>query len=67
MVEGFLATMIKDPDLEEAAYDEDLRAVTMGWKYNEEGVRDVDELVATAVEAIEDDVTDDDMLIDWSK
>ena len=41
-----------------------VRAVTTGWKYYEEGVRDVDELVAAAVEAIEDDVTDEDMLID---
>ena len=65
---GLLATMIqgKDTEPEEAAYDEDfllVRAVTMGWKYFEEGVRDVDELVAAAVEAIEDDVTDEDMLI----
>ena len=41
-----------------------LRAVTTGWKFYEEGVRDVDVLVAAAVEAIERDVTDQDMLID---
>ena len=67
--EGLLATMIqgKDTEVEEAAYDEDfllVRAVTTGWKYNEEGVRDVDVLVAAAVEAIEKDVTDQDMLMD---
>ena len=67
--EGLLATMIQETDteLEEAAYDEDflqVRAVTTGWKYYEEGVRDVDELVAVAVQAIEKDVTDEDMLID---
>ena len=57
----------KDTKLEEATYDEDfllVRVVTTGWKYYEEGVRDVDELVAVAVEAIEDDVTDEDMLTD---
>ena len=41
-----------------------IRAVTTGWKYYEEGVRDVDVLVAAAVEAIEKDVTDQDMLMD---
>ena len=41
-----------------------MRAVTTGWKYHEEGVRDVDLLVAAAVEAIEKDVTDKDMLTD---
>ena len=67
MSEGLLATMIKDTELEEAAYDEDfllVRAVTTGWKYCEEGVRDVDVLVAAAVEAIEKDVMDKDMLTD---
>ena len=57
MSEGFLATIIKDTELEEAAHDEDfllVRAVTTGWKYYEEGVRDVDVLVAAAVEAIEE-------------
>ena len=66
MFEGLLATMIKDTELEEAAYDEDfllVRAVTTGWKYYEESVRDVDELVAVAVEAIEEHVTDEDMLL----
>ena len=54
MSEGWLASMIKDTELEEGAYDEDfllVRAVTTGWDY-EEGVRDVDELVAIAVEAM---------------
>ena len=67
MSEGLLATMIKDTEMEEAAYDEDfllVRAVTTGWKYYEEGVRDIDELVAAAVESVEDDVTDEEMLID---
>ena len=67
MSEGLLATMIKDTKLEEATYDEDfllVRAVTTGWKYYEEGVRDVDVLVAAAVEAIEKDVTDQDTLMD---
>ena len=39
-----------------------VRAVTTGWKYYEEGVRDIDELVA-AVESVEDDVTDEEMLL----
>ena len=59
--------MIKDTKLEEATYDEDfllVRAATTGWKYYEEGVSDVDVLVAAAVEAIEKDVTDQDMLLD---
>ena len=69
MSEGLLATMIqgKDTELEEVAHDEGfllVRAVTTGWKYYEEGVRDVDELVAVAVEAIEENVTDEDMLTD---
>ena len=67
MSEGLLATMIEDTELEEAADDEDfllVRAVTAGWKYCEEGVRDVDVLVAAAVEAIEKDLTDQDMVID---
>ena len=70
MSEGLLATMIQEDDteLEEAAapYDEDfllIRAVMTGRKYYEEGERDVDVLVAAAVEAIEGDVTDHDMLI----
>ena len=63
--EGLLTTMIqgKDTKLEEATCDEDFLLVpslTTGWKCYEEGVRDVDELVAVAVEAIEDDVTDED-------
>ena len=65
--EGLLATVVKDTDLEEAAYDEDfllVRAVTTGWKNYGEGVRDIDELVAAAVESVEDDVTDEEMLID---
>ena len=58
MFEGLLATMIqgKDTELEEATYDEDfllVRVVMTGWKYHEEGVRDVDVLVAAAVEAID--------------
>ena len=66
-----LATVIQDDDteLEEAAapYDQDfllVRATTTGWKYYEEGERDVDVLVAAAVEAIEGDVTDHDMRVD---
>ena len=34
------------------------RAITTGWKCYWEGERDVDELIAAAVEAIEGDVTD---------
>ena len=67
MSEGWPATMIKDTELEEAAYDEDfllVKAVTTGRRYCEEGVRDIDELVAAAVESVEDDVTDEEMLID---
>ena len=65
MSEGLLATMIQEDDteLEEAAapYDDDfllIRAVMTGREYYEEGERDVDVLVAAAVEAIEGDVTD---------
>ena len=71
MSEGLLATMIQEDDteLEEAAapHDEDfllIRAVMTGRKFFEEGERDVDVLVAAAVEAIEGDVTDHDMLTD---
>ena len=71
MTESLLATMIQEDDteLEEAAapYDEDfflVRAVMTGWKCCEEGERDVDVLVAAAVEAVEKDVTDQDMLMD---
>ena len=69
--EGLLATLIQDDDteFEEAAapYEQDsfLEWATMtGWKCYEEGERDVDELVAAAVEAIEGDVTDHDMCMD---
>ena len=68
---SLLATLIQDDDteFEEAAapYDQDSlleRAITRGWKRYEEGERDVDELVAAAVEAIEGDVTDHDMCMD---
>ena len=71
MSEGLLATLIHDDDTEceEAAapYDQDYlleRAMMTGWKRYEEGERDVDELVAAAVEAIEGDVTDHDMCVD---
>ena len=70
MSEGLVATMSKDTELKEAEYDEDfllVRAVTAAWKYYGEGVRDVDELVAAVVEAVEDDVTDEDMLIDLNQ
>ena len=69
--EGLLATMIQDDDTESeeaaATYDQDSfleRAMMTGWKCYEEGERDVDELVAAAVEAIEGDVTDHDMSMD---
>ena len=67
MSEGLVAAMSKDTELEEAACDEDfllVRAVPTGWKYYEGGVRDIDELVAAAVESVEGDVTDEEMLID---
>ena len=35
-----------------------------GWKCYEEGVRDMDELVAVVMEAIEGDVTDHNMCMD---
>ena len=63
----WLPCMIQDTEPEEAAFDEDFllaRAVTTGWKYHEERVRDIDELVEAAVEPVEDDVTDEEMLID---
>ena len=58
-----------DTEFEEAAArcDQDSlleRALMTGCKRYEEGERDVDELVAAAVEAIEGDVTDHDMSID---
>ena len=72
MTEGLLATMIQEDgtELEEATApcDEDVllvRAVMTGWKYCEEDVRDVDVLVAAAVEALGEDVTDQDMLMDF--
>ena len=67
MSEGLLATMMKNTKLKEAEYDKDVllvQTVTARWKYHEEGVRDVDELVAAAAESIEDDVTDEEMLTD---
>ena len=67
MAEGLLTSVIKDTELEDAAYDVGfllVRAVTTGWKYYEEGVRDIDELVAAAVGSVEDDVTDEEILID---
>ena len=66
-----LATVIQDDDteLEEAAtpYDQDSlleRAIMTGWKCYEEEVRDMDELVAAAMEGIEGDVTDHDVCMD---
>ena len=63
MSEGLMATLIQDEDteFEEAAapHDQDAsleRAITTGWKCYEEGERDVDDLVAAAVEAIVGDV-----------
>ena len=71
MSEGLLAAMIQEDDTElegaAAPYDEDFlleKAIMTGWKYSEEGERDVDVLVVAAVEAIEGDVTDNDMLMD---
>ena len=71
MSESLLATLIQDNDteFEEAAapYDQDSlleRANKMGWKCCEAGEREVDDLVAAAVEAIEGDVTDHDMCMD---
>ena len=68
---SLLAILIQDDDteFEEAAapYDQDSLldgAITTGWKCCEEDERDVDELVAAAVEAIEGDVTDHDMFLD---
>ena len=72
MSESLLATLIQDDDTEfeepAAPYDQDSlleRAITTGWKCHEEGQRDVDELVAAAVEAIEGDVTDHDNCV-WT-
>ena len=71
MSEGLLATVILDDDteFEEAAtpYDQDSlleRAIMTGWKCYEEGLRDIDELVAAATVAIEGDVTDHNMCMD---
>ena len=65
MSEGLLATVIQDDDTEfkEAATPSDQdslleRAVMTGWKCYEQGERDMDDLVAAAMEAIEGDVTD---------
>ena len=71
MSESLLATLVQDDDTEfeevAAPYDQDSlleRAITTGWKCFEESERDVDELVAAALEAIEGDVTDHDMCMD---
>ena len=71
MSEGLLATVIQDEDaeFEEAANPSDQdslleRAFMTGWKCYEEGVRDIGELVAVAMEPIEGDVTDHDMCMD---
>ena len=71
MSDGLLATVIQDDDteFEEAAspYDQDSlleQAIMTGWKCYEEGVRDIGELVAAAMEAIDGDVTDHDMCMD---
>ena len=61
-----------DTEFEEAAnlYDQDSlleRALMTGWKCYEEGVRDIDELVAVAKEAIEGEVTDRDMCMDLTQ
>ena len=71
MSRGLLATMIQDDDTEfkgaATPYDQDSlleRAIMTGWKCYEEGVRDMDELVAAAMEAIEGDITDHDMCMD---
>ena len=71
MSESLLATLIQDDDTEfeeaTAPHDKDSlpeRAITTGWKCYDEGERDVDDLVAAAVEAIEGDVTDHDMCMD---
>ena len=44
--------------------DQDSFATMTGWRLYGEGERDVDELVAAAIEAIEEDVTDYDMCTD---
>ena len=71
MSEGLLATMIQEDDseLEEAAAPNDeefllVWAKMTGWKYYEEGERDVDVLMSAAVEEIEGDFTDHDTLTD---
>ena len=48
-------------------YDQDSlleRATMTGWKYYEDGVRDIDEMVAVAMEGIEGNVTDHDICMD---
>ena len=55
---------------EATPYDQDSlleRAIMTGWKWYEEGERDVDEFVAAAVEAIDGDVTDHDMCMDLNQ
>ena len=72
MSEGLLAALIQEEDDTEfeepaARCDQDSlleRAIMTGWNLYEEGERDVDELVAAAMEAIEEDVTDYDMCTD---
>ena len=79
MSEGFLATLIHEDEsstwsAEEtelvkpaARCDQDSlleRAIMTGWRLYGESERDVDELVAVAMEAIEEDVTDYDMCTD---
>ena len=64
--EGLLATLIQEDDTESeepAARSLLERATTTEWERCEEGERDVDELMAAAVEAIED-VTNYDTCMD---
>ena len=71
MSEGLLATLIQGDDtkfVEPAARcDQDTlleRGIMTGWKLYEKSERNVDELAAAAMEAIEEDVTDFEMCTD---
>ena len=65
MSEGLLATLIQEDDTESeepaARCDPDSlleRTMRMGWERNEKGERDVEQLMAATMEAIEEDVFD---------
>ena len=62
-VRRFTGTLIQEDDTESQDSLLEL-AIRTGWERHEEGERDVDELMAAAMEAMEGDVMDNDMCMD---